>query len=97
MKISQITDAFICTFIREDATDADVISTLSVIKPAALAYLTEHTGLTATELDDLEDVTYVYLAAVEQMYDTRKLTVDETQLGYLAATILSLHSKNNVG
>lgn len=97
MKISQVTDAFICTFIREDAADADVISTLSVIKSAALAYLTQHTGLTAEELDDREDVTYVYLAAVEQMYDNRTLTVDEGKLSYLAATILSLHSKNNIG
>ena len=97
MKISQVTDAFLCSFIREDATDTEVITLLGAIKPAALAYLTQHTGLTAEELDDREDVTYVYLAAVEQMYDNRTLTVDEGKLSYLAATILSLHSKNNIG
>ena len=97
MKISQVTDAFICTFIREDAADADVLSTISVLKPAALAYLTKHTGLTAAQLDDYEDTTYVYLAAIEQMYDNRTLTVDEGKISYLAATILSLHSTNNIG
>lgn len=97
MKISQITDSFICTFIREDPTDTEVISTLDVLKPAALAYLTQHTGLTAAELDDYDDVTYVYLAAIEQMYDNRTLTVDAGKLGYLAATILSLHSLHNIG
>ena len=97
MKISQITDEFICTFLREDPTDADALSTIEVLRPAALAYLTKHTGLTAAQLDDCEDTTYVYLAAIEQMYDNRTLVVDEGKLGYIAATILSLHSLNNIG
>lgn len=97
MKISDVTNEFLCAFIREDVTDADVISTLEVLKPAALTYLTEHTGLTAAELDAFDDVTYVYLAAIEQMYDNRTLVVDEGKLSYLASTILSLHSLNNIG
>lgn len=97
MKISEVTDGFICSFIREDAEDAEAIGTIDVLKPAALEFLRQHTGLTAEELDPFEDVTYVYLACIEQMYDNRTLTVDAAKLSYLAASILSLHSKNNIG
>lgn len=97
MKISEVTDADICTFIREDPEDSEAIETINVLKPVAAAFLGTYTGLDDEELDTHEDITYVYLAAIAQMYDNRTLTVEADKFNRLAAEILSLYSKNNVG
>lgn len=97
MKISDVTDEIIASFIREDdLTDKD-IELLSVIKPAAKAYIVEHTALTMSQLDEHEDLTIAYLILVEDMYDNRAMTVNYTNSNRTVETILSMHAMNHVG
>lgn len=97
MKISEVTDEIIASFIREDDFTDEDIELLSIIKPAAKAYIVEHTALTMSQLDEHEDLTIAYLILVEDMYDNRAMAVNYTNSNHTVETILSMHAMNHVG
>ena len=97
MKISEVTDKIIASFIREDDLTDEDIKLLSIIKSAAKAYIVEHTALTMSQLDEHEDLTIAYLILVEDMYDNRAMAVNYTNSNRTVETILSMHAMNHVG
>ena len=97
MKISEVTDEQIFSFMRvDDPTDEDT-EFHSIIKPAAKSFIIGYTALTAEELDEHEDLTIAYLVLVEDMFDNRALTVNSANLNRTVETILSMHSLNHIG
>lgn len=97
MKISEVTDEIIASFIREDDLTDEDTELLSIIKPAAKAYIVEHTALSKEQLDEHEDLTIAYLILVEDMYDNRAMAVNYTNSNRTVETILSMHAMNHVG
>ena len=97
MKISEVTDERIFSFMRvDDPTDEDT-ELLSIIKPAAKSFIIGYTALAAEELDEHEDLTIAYLVLVEDMFDNRALTVNSANLNRTTENILSMYAKNHIG
>ena len=97
MKISEVTDERIFSFMRvDDPTDEDT-ELLSIIKPAAKSFIIGYTALTAEELDEHEDLTIAYLVLIEDMFDNRALTVNSANLNRTTENILSMYAKNHIG
>ncbi|MBQ7070788.1 MAG: phage gp6-like head-tail connector protein [Ruminococcus sp.] len=97
MKISEVTDEQIFSFMRvDDPTDGDT-EFLSIIKPAAKSFIIGYTALTAEELDEHEDLTIAYLILIEDMFDNRALTVNSANLNRTTENILSMYAKNHIG
>ena len=72
------------------------LALIDLMKHAAVAYCTGHTGLTKTELDDYEDITVAVLALISDMWDKRAATVSSTSSAFnrVIENILAMHSVN---
>lgn len=92
MKISDISDELIKEHCGISGDDSDEL--IAVYKSAALAQICAYTGLTAEELDGLEDVAYAFLAIVGEMFSVREMTVEITDLNPMAKQILESHRRN---
>ena len=94
MKVSELTSGFIATFCRvdEDATDMELIGTLFL--PAAKAHIMGHTGLTAQQMDDHEDITIAVCALCAQMYDNRSVEVASDKANPVVADIIGRYDRN---
>ena len=97
MKISEVSDEYITNYLREDPTDPEFTAALGPMKTAALEYLAAYTGLDQEGLDEFGDLTFAYLILIGDLYDNRATTVSSSVSNKTLDTILSLHSKNNIG
>ena len=97
MKISDVTVEFALNYVHEDPGDVEAFAAMTPILPAAKDYIINYTGLTAEEIDEHEDLTYAYLIMIEDLYDNRSAYVSNDKVSRTLDTILSLHSRNNVG
>lgn len=91
-KVSQITAADIAEYIRlPEVTTADQ-TTLNNLIGVAKAFITNYTG--QTNLDDFQDFVIVVFILCQDMWDTRSLYVDKSNLNKVVDTILGMHSVN---
>ena len=95
MKISEINVALVKEYIRDEYTEGNVLDL--IIMPAAKNFISGYTGLTAEEMDGIEDLSIAFLALCTEMYDNRTYTVDESKLNPTVKTILDMHSVNLLG
>lgn len=76
-----------------DATQDD-INTLNTLLNVAKVYVGEYTGRKLAELDDYKDIIIAVLVLVQDMWDTRTLYVDKSNVNKVVESILGLHSVN---
>ena len=96
MRVSELNKDIIKNFCKEDYDDNDALI-MSVMLPAAKAYICSYTGMSKDQLDGHEDITVALLVIVAEMYDNRRLTVDVDRVNPLAKGILDLHDNNLIG
>lgn len=93
-KVSDITANDLAEYIRLDEVTSDDENTLNTLLNVAKTFISEHTGRTSEELDNYQDFVIVALVLVQDMWDTRALYVDKTNLNKVVESILGLHSVN---
>lgn len=93
-KVSDITYTDIADYCRIGETDADTVNTLKTLLTVSKAYITQYTGKTLAELDDLQDVIICVLILCQDMWDNRTLYVDKSNANKVVESILSLHAEN---
>lgn len=93
-KVSDITVQDVANYLRiaELTTeDENYITTLLTI---AKQFIVDWTGLKAEDLDSHPDFVVVVYVLIQDMYDTRALYVDKTNVNKVVETILGLHQRN---
>jgi hypothetical protein len=93
-KVSDITANDLAEYIRLDEVTSDDENTLNTLLNVAKTFISEYTGRTSEELDNYQDFVIVALVLVQDMWDTRALYVDKTNLNKVVESILGLHSVN---
>lgn len=93
-KVSDITTTDLAEYIRLDEVTNDDTNLLTTYLSIAKKFVTEYTGRTAEEIDTFEDCVIVVFVLVQDMWDTRALYVDKTNLNRVVETILGMHSVN---
>lgn len=91
-KVSEITYSDLAEYIRLDELTQDDISTLNNLLGIAKTFIINYTG--REDLDAFQDFVIVVLVLVQDMWDTRTLYVDKTNLNNVVETILGMHSVN---
>ena len=91
-KVSGITYSDLAEYIRLDELTQDDIPTLNNLLGIAKTFITNYTG--REDLDAFQDFVIVVLVLVQDMWDTRTLYVDKTNLNKVVETILGMHSVN---
>jgi hypothetical protein len=94
MKVSDITYNEIADYIRLTEVSPEDESLLTALIGIAKAFIKENTGV--EDLDEFDDFVIVVFILCQDMYDTRALYVDKTNLNKVVETILGMHSLNNV-
>lgn len=67
MKLSYLTEADVCEYLRIDAEEQDVL--LHDIMDAAKSYILSYTGLTKEQADEHDDLVMAFLLLCQDMYD----------------------------
>ena len=94
MKVSDITYNEIADYIRLTEVSQEDETLLTALIGIAKAFIKENTGV--EDLDEFDDFVIVVFILCQDMYDTRALYVDKTNLNKVVETILGMHSLNNV-
>ena len=93
-KVSDITANDLAEYIRLDEVTSDDENTLNTLLNVAKTFISEYTSRTSEDLDNYQDFVIVALVLVQDMWDTRALYVDKTNLNKVVEAILGLHSVN---
>lgn len=94
MKVSDITYTDIANYIRLTEVSQEEESLLTNLISISKAFIKENTGV--EDLDEFDDFVIVVFILCQDMYDTRSLYVDKTNLNKVVETILGMHSLNNI-
>ena len=94
MKVSDITYNDIANYIRLTEVSQEEESLLTNLIGIAKAFVKENTGV--EDLDEFDDFVIVIFILCQDMYDTRSLYVDKTNLNRVVESILGMHSLINI-
>lgn len=94
-KVSDITAQDIADYLRiAELTESDedfITTTIGV----AVDYILKYTGIEdAATLDNYKDMVIVVFVLCQDMYDTRAMYVDNSNVNRVVDTILGLHQRN---
>lgn len=92
--VSNITYQDIADYIRLTEIDQNDISTLNTLLNISKNFIQNYTGRTEQELDNYADFVIVVFILCQDMWDTRTMYVDKSNLNKVVETILGMHSVN---
>ena len=94
-KISDITAQNIADYLRIAEPTTDDINFITALKGVAVDFILKYTGIEdAAELDKYQDMVIVVYALCQDMYDTRTMYVDNSNVNKVVDTILGMHQRN---
>ena len=93
-KISDITASDLVEYLNLPDADADDTTTLNNLLGIAKTYISNYTGRSIADLDNYQDFVIVCMILVQDMWDTRALYVDNSNLNHVVESILGMHSIN---
>ncbi len=93
-KVSEITAADVADYLRIVEVTEDDINTLNTLLTVAKDYVCSYTGRSLEALDNLKDIIIVVFILCQDMWDTRALYVDKSNVNKVVESILGLHSVN---
>lgn len=94
-KVSDITYEDIASYIKIDLPlEDEEKNLLNNLINISKNFIVNYTGKKLEELDNYSDFIIVVLILCQDMYDTRNLYVDKTNMNKVVETILGMHSEN---
>lgn len=94
-KVSDITAYDIADYLRIAEVDAAEINFINATIQVAIEYILKYTGIEDAEtLDSYKDMVIVVFVLCQDMYDTRAMYVDNSNVNRVVDTILGLHQRN---
>lgn len=96
MKVSQITNKELADYLRltYEYLDASEKKELDTMLKVSKKFIKSYTGLNDEKMDEHEDFVIVVYVLVADMYDTRSMYVDKSNLNRVVETVLGMHSIN---
>ena len=94
-KVSEITYEDVASYIKLDLPlEEDEKNLLNNLINISKSFIMNYTGKSEDKLDDYPDFVIVVFILCQDMYDTRNLYVDKTNINKVVETILGMHSEN---
>lgn len=96
MKVNEITVKNLADYLKlnySELSDEEIVE-LSTFLQSAKAFITDYTGLSASEIDNHESFVVAIFVLVQDMYDNRSYYVDKNHINQVIETILGMHSIN---
>lgn len=93
-KISDITYSDIADYIRLSEVSQSDQNYLTMLINISKDYILKYTGINESDLDNYPDLIIVVFVLCQDMYDTRAMYVDNSNLNKVVTTILDMHQNN---
>ena len=94
-KVSDITAQDIADYLRIAELTQDDENFITATISVAIDYILKYTGIEDAEtLDGYKDMVIVVFVLCQDMYDTRAMYVDNSNVNRVVDTILGLHQRN---
>lgn len=93
-KISDITYQDIADYIRLSEVSTNDQNYLTTLINISKDYISNYTGIASTDLDNYTDLIIVVFVLCQDMYDTRSMYIDNSNLNKVVETILGMHQTN---
>lgn len=94
-KVSDITAQDLAEYMRLVEADQSELNYIESCISVAIDYILKYTGIESEEsLDLYKDMVIVVFVLVQDMYDTRTLYVDNSNVNRVVDTILGMHQRN---
>lgn len=93
-KISDITYSDIANYIRLSEVSQSDQNYLTMLINISKDYIINYTGIDEGNLDNYTDLIIVVFVLCQDMYDTRSMYVDNSNLNKVVETILGMHQNN---
>ena len=94
-KVSDITATDVADYLRIGEVTTSDTNFINASIQAAIAYILKYTGIEeAKTLDDYSEMVIVVLVLCQDMYDTRSLYVDNSNVNRVVDTILGMYQRN---
>ena len=93
-KISDITYQDIADYIRLSEVSQSEQNYLTTLINISKNYILNYTGIDEANLDNYTDLIIVVFVLCQDMYDTRAMYVDKSNLNKVVETILGMHQNN---
>lgn len=93
-KISDITYQDIADYIRLSEVSQSEQNYLTTLINISKDYILNYTGIDENNLDNYKDLIIVVFVLCQDMYDTRSMYVDNSNLNKVVETILGMHQNN---
>lgn len=94
LKVSDITTTDLAEYIRLAEVTSDDTNLLKSLLKVAKSFMCDYTGRKSEDLDLYPDFVIVVFILVQDMWDTRALYVDKSNLNKVVDCILGMHSVN---
>lgn len=92
--VSELTVTDLADYLRLSETTETDVALLTTILQACKDFVYKYTGLTAEEVDNYKDITIAVYVLAQDMFDTRAMYVDKSNVNKVVEAILGLHSVN---
>ena len=94
-KVSDITAQNVADYLRIAEPTTDDLNFITSTINVAIDYILKYTGIAdAATLDTYNDMVIVVFVLCQDMYDTRALYVDNSNVNRVVENILGLHQRN---
>ena len=93
-KISDITYQDIADYLRLSEVSQSEQNYLTTLINISKDYILNYTGIDESNLDNYTDLIIVVFVLCQDMYDTRSMYVDNSNLNKVVETILGMHQNN---
>lgn len=93
-KISDITYQDIADYLRLSEVSQSEQNYLTTLIDISKDYILNYTGIDESNLDNYTDLIIVVFVLCQDMYDTRSMYVDNSNLNKVVETILGMHQNN---
>lgn len=103
MKISDVTVQNVADYLRLDTPTEEETMLIKAIMESAKSYISSYTGIkiqkdneedTSKTIDDYNDFYIAFMVLCQDMYDTRSLYTDKSNVNKTVSCILDMHCTN---
>lgn len=94
MKVSEVSPEFMVNYMRIDEPSEHDMALITAEIAAGIQFISSYSGIGINALDEYVDFAIVLMVLVQDMYDTRTLYIEKSNLNKVVESILGRYSVN---
>lgn len=94
MKANELTPEYIADYLKIDDPEENDFRDIEIFRSAAVDYIKNQTGIDDQKLNSSDDLTVAILVLIEDLYDNRRMYVDNQNMNRVVENIIYQYSEN---